>query len=71
MFQDFSTGCVVILQYNSITLNRLQCIFMVLKVGGCDCLGRKRIRFMFVGQPFRSARKEGVRVNRLDYVVIT
>jgi hypothetical protein len=63
MFQDFPTGYVVILPNNSKTLNRLQplqCIFMVVKVGGCDCLGRKQIRYMFVGQPFQSARREWI-----------
>lgn len=73
MFEGFPTGYVVILPYNFITRNRLltlQCIFVVVIAGGCDCLGRKQIRYMFVGQPFRSARKEDVRVNLWNNVLI-
>jgi len=73
LFRGFPTGYVVILPYNFIIRNRLltlQCIFVVDSAGGCDCLGRKQIRYMFVGQPFRSARKEDVRVNLWNYVVI-
>ena len=43
---------------------------MVVNAGGCDCLGRKQIRLIFVGQPFRLARKKDVRVNLRDCVVI-
>lgn len=73
MFHSLPTRYVVILPYNFIIPNRLLtllCIFMVVNAGGCDCLGRKQIRYMFVGHPFRSARKEDVRVNLWDYVVI-
>ena len=72
MFQDFPTGYVAILTYTSITPNRLltlQCVFMVVNARGCDCLGKKQIRYMFVGQPFRSAKEEDVRVNFWDYVL--